>query len=399
MNNKRPLNIILSSTIIFEILYPLFGTLNLPVLLVSLMRICLTCLSIIILVLHRWKGFFRTPINIYVIWVLYVFVKNLIMGYGFWTSHFQMFCGIIPSAAIFLISIYAYEINEVRTINTILFALYIYVLYSLLIVGTGTFGHNQEVRLGGEVLNANTIGIRASLIFYFAIIKYLKGIITKYQLFFLLIIPAIAVVLSGSRTGLAMSVILILILILRQSHGNTKLLYKPLICIVFCLGLYVILEYTVIGQRLLSTSEQIDSASYLQTGTFWDQLGDRGYQYYVSIPYICNNFWFGIGSNNYWETIPEATNVLHSEYLIQLLECGIFAAVLYFFVYFWIIRRCLSIKTSNIVSENIRRLSLLMMIALLFAATVTRISYYGMYSCCLGYLIYSMSQIKKQINN
>ena len=151
------------------------------------------------------------------------------------------------------------------------------------------------------------------------------------------------------------------------------------------------MDNTIIGERLAGTFDQ-SKGTNLETGTFWDYLGDRGYQYYLGIPLIKHYFWFGMGSGNFRSIVLDTVCVLHSEYLIQFLECGFIAAILYFSVYLWIIKRTFNIKTRVDEVITIKRFILLSMLALLFACLVTRISYYGAYSCYLAYMIFYLKQ-------
>lgn len=394
-NNKSVESLVLLF-IVMEIIHPMFGTLPISTMIIFGIRMFFLCASGIIILNNSSRIVSVKPINICLIWACYVILKNFILGYGEWTSPIQMFAAIFPSCFVIVASFYGFSRNEDKTINALIGAFYIYILYALFALGNGLT--SEDERLGGEVLNANTIGIRASLIFFFVLIKYLHRSISLTKSIVLLIIPAITIAISGSRTAFGIMAILLLIFILRESNSIQSKLAKFAFIIIAFFAIQFVLQNLSIGERILNTSEQAGQLGYIETGTKWDLLGDRGYLYYIAIPHIPSNFWFGIGSNNFKSTIPGAIWVLHSEYLIQLLECGVFATVMYFYVYYWIIRNTIRIRPKSIVLKDIRTLSILAFVVLLFACFITRVSYYGMYSTIIGYLIYNVYYQNKYKN-
>lgn len=373
-----------------EIIFPLFSAISAPSLIVFAVRICLLLISVSIIINNAPRLFTKVPINIYMIWMFYVVIKNLLLGYGEWTSPVQMMSAIIPSSFVVVASYYGYQKDEDRTINACLIAIYIYILYAFISVGGGAKGGMEAERLGSDTLNANSIGIRAGLAFIFVISKFLRKKIGVLSMISLLIFPMIMIVLSGSRTGLGIMVITLLVFLLRKKTSVASYFSKISFVLFFVIAILYILNNTDIGTRILDTTNQSENLDYLYTGTQWDLLGDRGYLFYIATPHISDNFWFGIGSNNFLSTIPGALWVLHSEYLIQLLECGIFATLLYFYVYLWIYKYTVKISTYDVIRHDMKVLSILLIIVLLFACLVTRVSYYGIYSCIIGYLIFNV---------
>ena len=302
-----------------------------------------------------------------------------------WGSPIQMYTGFVTSSICLFSCVYAFQKNERTTMNVIIVALYVFCIISLFVGKSGT--DSEEGRLGSEVLNSNAIGIRGALIVFFVIIKYLKKQITLIQLIFLLAFPVLIIIMTGSRTGFGMAVLYLSIFIFSKKSSGKSIIWKLALIAIAVAAYSWIAENTMVGERLASTSIQTEGSN-IETGTFWDLLGDRGYQYYIGLPLIKEYFWFGMGSGNFKLAILGYEHVLHSEYLIQLLECGIIAAILYFAVYVWIIKNTLSIKSDIVEDVTFKRFLLLSMIALLFACFVTRISYYGAFSCCLAYMIY-----------
>ena len=391
VSTKRPINPILLIAVFFEIIYPLFETMRLPHSLVVYTRFALTSLAIFLVVTYDKKIFSYKAVRLYIIWTLYILFRNVLMGYGVWTSHIQMFLAIVPSFTTFLICVHGYKRDENLLIKVIIVALYFFVLYGMIRGGSTslTGGIADDERLGGELINANAIGIRASLIFFFTTLLFIRQQLKFGGYVALSVIPALAVLMSGSRTGFVISVLVASVFIFSNSKRSNTWIWKLAFLIVASYGMYYILYSTSMGERLLSITTQAEDY-HLDTGTAWDTFGDRGYQYYTSIPYIADNLWFGIGMGNYINKVSGAVTVLHSEYLIQLLECGLIAFILYFWMYLATSRALFKgLKVENdAVAKNVKILCLLFMIAMFFVCFVTRVCYYGMYSCCLAYLVY-----------
>lgn len=391
-SSQNRADIILYLTIFMEIINPILGSLPFFHTLTELFRFAVSFGALFVLLIRAKGILFTVPVSVYLIWTIYVYVKNLIMGYGGWGSPLQMYLGFVSSSICLFSCVYSYRKNEAATIRVIIAALYIFCIYTLLAMRNGSVGFEEE-RLGGDLINANAVGIRASLIFFFVIIQYLKKRLEVWKVILLLIIPFMIVMLSGSRTAFAIMILFASIIIFQKKVGFTSTIRKLLLIIVTYLAYGYIMDDTLVGERLAKTSTQVENSS-LATGTFWDVLGDRGFQYYVGLPHIYDNFLFGIGSGNAVFKIPEMDNVFHSEYLIQLIENGTIAAILYFYVYFWIIKGAVKLKSNVPLIITFKRFILISMIALLFACLVTRISYYGMYSCVIAYMIFFLKDIK-----
>lgn len=388
---KKPVNWVLLSVIAFEILYPLFSVWNLPHSLMVYLRFAVVVFSLFYILSSDSKMVFSKPAVFYTVWTGYVFVRNLIFGYGVWQSPVQMFLGFVPSFVVFLVCLYSFKKDEDLVVRTIIVVLYIYVVYGFLIGGTRTLtgGIEDEERLGGELINANSIGIRACLICFFQTTQWLRKKISLSLYVGLMAFPIVVVLMSGSRTAFVILFLVLVSLLFRKDISrNTGWLWKLLLIIFGFIALNYIFNNTSLGERLLTSTTQAENY-HIDTGTFWDVFGDRGYQYYISIPVIGEHLLFGIGMCNFTSVVPGAFIVLHSEYLIQLLECGLIAFILYFALYASITRGLLKRRTQGSdTAISINRLCLFFMLAMLFTCFVTRVCYYGMYSCCLAYMAY-----------
>lgn len=385
---KNKLPIILIAVIVYEIIFPILGLTGLPRPLLILTRYAIYMMALCYVIDIDHKIFKSKPVILYTLWTIYVVIRNIILGYGVWSSHFQMMAAFVPSFVVYISSLHCFKKNEKATINVIIYSLYIFLLYGLAVGGVGSTDIAADERMGGELVNANALGIRAAIAVFFLTIKHLKGYSTFTNYIIFVSLSVLFVLMSGSRTAFVIAFLTLAIFIFKSNKHN-QIIKKTILLIIGFFILSYILDNTLIGERILSSTEQAEK-QHLETGTLWDIFGDRGYQYYTSIPFIKDNLLLGIGMGKYIEIVPFAVTVLHSEYLIQLLECGLIAFILYFYMYYEITKR-LIIKVMNnntCYDINIIKLALLFMFAMLFTCFVTRVCYYGMYSCCLAYLTY-----------
>lgn len=389
IQNKRPVSNIILLTIVIEILQPLFAVWNLPHSLMVYLRFFCAVLSLFYVVAVDPKRVFSKPVLFYTLWAAYVFIRNLVLGYAGYQSPVQMFLTFGPSYIVFIVCFYSFYRDEDKALKWIIAALYIFVVFGFFSTrGSVSGGVADDERLGGELINANALGIRASLITFFLAILFIRSKISFPVYIALLIIPIFTILLSGSRTAFAIVFFVALYFVFVSGEKKNVWLLRSFALILGGIAVLFVLKNTSMGERIMDVSSQAEEYG-LYTGTIWDVFGDRGYQYFTAIPVIQENYIFGIGMGNYLDTVPGAITVLHSEYLIQLLELGGVAFVLYYSLYISISKGL--IITRREVSpywKSLSTLCLLFMLAMLFTCFVTRVSYYGMYSCGLAYMAY-----------
>ena len=90
------------------------------------------------------------------------------------------------------------------------------------------------------------------------------------------------------------------------------------------------MENTVLGERFLAGEENSDKFIPYQfrDNWFFNFVGDRAGYYIRGWQYFIDNPWTGIGLTNFM-VYDYVHHVLHTEYMVQLTECGIIGTTLY----------------------------------------------------------------------
>lgn len=184
-----------------------------------------------------------------------------------------------------------------------------------------------ENRLKGDAMHPNLFAQTAGC--GLLVLAYTKYVINlSWGRTILLTIPGFVVILGcGSRNGLALFFIYCAAIFIAKQFENEfsgrkifKLLFIfVLLYIIGCL----ILNNTMVGERLLNTEKQTEEYTNLQTGIpILDLMGDRGIFYYIGWMNFLDNPISGIGLYNFADYNNYPVPV-HSEYMIHLAEGGL----------------------------------------------------------------------------
>lgn len=275
----------------------------------------------------------RTPFRFYVIVAFFQFFNGIFKesylnysGNGVYLIAIHLFLPILT----FLLTVNAARRNFDFTLKTITFCLFLYSI--LCCICSGLFVNGRT----SSSINANEIALYSAIDVGLFFLCYIRRTMKGYALF-LVLIPITTVVITASRMGIIMSMIVVIgtwILHIFTSHKSviqivTNFIF--LLCIVA--GLIFIICYSEVGERLKTTTEQAEQIK-METGTVLDYYGDRGGQYYFSWPYFKEHPITGLGISNWGGKYNPTGMVCHSEYLVQYLEGGIVSFTLY--LIFWI---------------------------------------------------------------
>lgn len=269
------------------------------------------------------------PLTIYAILAVYMMLNGLLMGSaemypkgGDWIIVTHL---LTPIMSMMIIANCASNDFD-KTAKWMAYGLTIYCLLCL-----RNSAMDDQGRLNAEI-NANEIALSAAIGYGLYLLLYLRQTIST-KLLLLAIIPAFLIVLTGSRMGLAMIALMSFSMAaLKFDFKNATNLVGALILTVLLVGVSVyILDNTVIGERMMGTTTDHEELKF-ETGTILDYYGDRGFQYYFSWPVFLEHPIFGVGFHQ-WRKYSPTGHVCHSEYMVQYVECGFVAFLL--FLAFW----------------------------------------------------------------
>lgn len=293
----------------------------------------------VIAIIVNGKGLLKCPgvMKIWILWVLYCFINLLVKGLNLpltslpiWTL-VHLFLPLTAMLAVYRCAIYDYK-GLVRFLS-LLFLFFV-------VVGFFNVGNTENINdrytndMGNYFFNASIMLIP------FVILSvhehknngYENNLLVYAAILFLLFI----LVLSGERKALFGLIIIIAGYVLAK---GSKLKASSIIMIILLLVasyfiLPKILEHTIAGQRM---TEQMNESQF-SDNVFLKIMGDRAVMYMEGFDLFLENKLTGIGLTNYLQygSLPFP---LHTEYMVQLTECGIIGSVLFLIFYFGMIIR------------------------------------------------------------
>lgn len=234
------------------------------------------------------------------------------------------------------------------------------------------FARKIDGRFSVELFDPNELSLLVSLLVIIISIRYIRKEINLFYLILLLILPTYYTIFSGSRMAFGSFLILIMGLIFsfKERLGVIKIIKYLFIISIFSLLVFIVLENTIVGERLLNTAEQSSEAliDNPAEGTIFEYYGDRGVYYILGWQIFLANPIFGIGLRNF---IEYWSQVSHVEYMIQLSELGIIGFIIYVMFNSMILKNL--IKKRKCVTNNLKPLYTYLLFAfssILFSASV-----------------------------
>lgn len=217
-----------------------------------------------------------------------------------------------------------------KTISVLFFTYLVYVILGA--VGmTVSSSYDVGTRMQNEMGNAffNT----SILLTLFASLMYQDGKLKKVLFYIALALITYVIVISGERKGLIALFIMILgaLYAMNMNKGAKSIVNMIVILLIVAIGINLVMEYASFGDRMRHSMAE----SQFEDNLFLQLMGDRGIMYYDGWRMFLDNMWTGIGLTNFrWENDFFPGLPLHTEYMVQLCECGILGSVL-FIIFFW----------------------------------------------------------------
>lgn len=216
-----------------------------------------------------------------------------------------------------------------RTTLFVLFSLSLYVVLGMLI---GDRGVSQadiiDPNRGGNRLG-NMLPLTACIMAFFSIMAYAKGWINKKWVFVLLTITLVPIFLGATRKAIGgWGLIVAMSFFTRFNLNRPADFFKVLFLIIaLYLSYTYIMEDTYLGERLMTTEEQGEDSN--DTGIKGlNYLGDRATYYILGWELFLEHPINGIGLRNF-QIVADFPFVIHSEYIVQICECGLIGTILF----------------------------------------------------------------------
>lgn len=305
---------------------------------------------------------------------------------------FVLLIRILPILIItFSVSMYINSLPDLYDILRVFYFVSIFILiYLLLFVDISSISERLSFdQLGGE-WNPNTIGVQFGFAIYIgavlfwkkkSFIKILYLVVTLLMLYFITI--------TGSRKALIMLFIPLIYFVFFKKQ--IKFSVKLTLFLLGLGGVYALFSipilYDIAGKRIMDlvtmlsgdvTAAGIDNSRIFLILYGWEWFQDR--------------IWLGYGINNY-RVLSDATQMFagknfyaHNNYIELLVGVGVMGTLVYYYGYYYIIRRAIKQKS------QLTQWVIALILTILFI-DVGQVTYYGMMPIlfiCIGFSAISL---------
>lgn len=291
------------------------------------------------------KNLISSPVFIWLFWTIYSII-NLAFISEYTNDINISFLGfIILPLVLITYTITIKPKNYLNFIQLLKFAMFFRLTLALVFDGfSSDFGGLRF----GITYNANMIAFTALFLIFLIFLKSI--IIKKFTIFdiFLILFSILFIYITASRKSFVILTILFYSAIYIFSSGNfikksVKLTYGS---IAITSILFLVFNDSLVIQRILETYSTTKTAN-----TELDMFDGRAIQYVNGLEVFNDNNITGIGLNNYIQ-FDEWNLVLHSEYLVQLVENGLIGFSLYIIFILSIINKLLKLRKIQAIKKE-----------------------------------------------
>lgn len=283
-----------------------------------------TLLAIIV----NFQSFFHLPKAMYfwLIWIAYCVVSIHYKGFGIvdypfllWLPH-NLLMPMVAMVVVYKCALYNYQ----DIIKTMFIYLLIYAL-----VGTIIMFFNRDAIKADYLSNTVSNDQLNSMIILFPIAALCKKakIINTLVLFSVTFMILFGIILSGERKAIAGLFLMIIGYFLSKNPNFNfrSFLLLGFIALISYFTVFFFLANSLAGERL----DESLSSSEFQDNLFLKILGDRALMYVEGFDFFLENPITGLGLTNFINHSIIALHILHTEYMVQLAECGIIGTFLF----------------------------------------------------------------------
>lgn len=269
-----------------------------------------------------------TPILFWALWVIYSYINWEVVGIRpeGKTINFVLSNFIYPIVIMCLVY-YEGSKEPKRTTLVVIAALAAYVILGLLFQDNSV-DNGWEAERGGHQLG-NSLPLNACVLTFFAVLAYAKGWIGKRWLMVILLLTLGIILFVATRKALVgWAIILGVSFFGRFKFEKPSDWLRVLLLLVAAIVAYnFLMNHTYLGVRMQETIEQGMEINETDVEAL-NYLGDRAMQYAWAWEEFLKHPLTGIGICNY-QAVTGSYFRLHTEYMVQLCECGIIGAILF----------------------------------------------------------------------
>lgn len=347
------------------------------------------------------KSLFQVPkiMLIWGVWILYNIILSQIKGFEpgvnlpfpIWVMN-----SLIKPFITMLVAYNAFRQDSGKTVKLLFYCWFVFVAIGLVTMQAhirdvmGEDITRQSNEMGNHFINASVF------LLMFAFYSLNKGFI-KINIFIVAcLIEILAIVLSGSRKGmLSIFIIFFMSYVGKKTDMSMKQLVRiSFIAMIAYQVVQIIMTYTIVGLRIQAGLEENE----YEDNWFLSKMGDRAFMYDCGWDLFLEHPLTGIGLLNFrLQNALGIDLVLHSEYMVQICECGIIGSILFLIFYYGMAKRIIQLLISG---ENKQDTFVLLatfvgfLMMSFFAWTYTSIYYFVFFG-----FIYAVYDNNKQLSS
>lgn len=305
------------------------------------------------------KTVFSRPAIFWLLWIIYALINTFLITGRYYEDNLFVFVSSVVIAFLLFCFIIASTSNTADLINVLIFSYSVRLLLSFVfdIIGYGAY---EDIARFGVEFNANVIAFGALFLILLTILR--KAGFNSFRIIdYAMILTAVAtIILTASRKNyISLIVIAFGYIYIFRSKDFIKNTVKV---IAFILILVVFINWTLknteMGNRLINVYEKAVYAEQIE------KMFDHRMGYYIyGWQIFKDNPINGIGLRNY-PHVNRSPHVLHTEYMVQLTECGLIGAFLFVLFYGYIIKWLFLIRRKIIPYRKITETNLLFMLTM-----------------------------------
>lgn len=351
-----------------------------------------------IAVLANFKGIEKSPrqMLLWGVWIVYVVICSHYKGFHneyqtFWN---WTFTNLVFPFVTMLVAYQAIIFDYNKSIKILFWSYLFYVVLGSLSMSSFEsydIGTRMANEMGNEFFNT-------SLLFAaFSSLYFSQGNLKKIYYWILLFLVVYVIFRSGERKGLVCLFIIVFgsFYAANTGKGIKSIVYMFFLLLIGMIAIDLILTHSTAGQRMSNAMDE----SLFQDNMFLKLMGDRGIMYYLGWDMFLHNPLTGIGITNYcWENGYIEGLPLHTEYMVQLAECGIIGTLIFVILYYGMIKKLLACFKQKIAwKETIIFISTLASILVinLVSWTYDNPNYFMMYGIIYGFCHLKCNEVKR----
>jgi len=270
------------------------------------------------------KTLFSMPLCVWWLWVVYALINTFfIQGTSMPSGYRMLFCTHVIAGPLLISGIMRdYLRNKKSCLRFIGIVLLVYTSCAM-------FEPYQMDEVGHGISEfGNIVPITIVFLVFVFSVRFVSKSVSEWIYVLVLILSIVAIVVSATRKAFGGVVIVVFFTYLAYMK---KLSFKTIVFTIL-LGLiayisFLFLEDTLLWNRFAASHAKSSMSEYSDS-IFLSAMGDRAIMYVEGWNVFLNNKWLGIGLRNFCNDGYYAF-VLHSEYMVQLTECGIVGTFLY----------------------------------------------------------------------